>query len=344
MGNAHSATSHVVGGVPRLSLSPPPHVSRGGGAGDAAKARKPPSIANHDSHRSILDRIDELRAPDGPFPLRSELDKAAVEASEAGGGEIMPSSASDFPAGLQRYALGRSLRSSCPEETDLQSEAENLPRAVMMGAPDEANLLCLLLELMDARTVVEVGVFRGTTTLAFARCLRGMMERGGKDGVEKRRVIGLDVSEEFAVVGKRYWENAGVSHLIDFRVGDAKESLTAMLSEEGLGENSVDLCFIDADKESYDDYYEKCLRLTKPGGLIVVDNTIWSGRVMLPDGVLHVLEKAPIEEGGPFQEDARQARSTLAIKTLAKKISEDRRVQRVCFLTIADGVMICRKL
>lgn len=94
----------------------------------------------------------------------------------------------------------------------------------------------------------------------------------------------MDVSDEVAQVGRRYWEKAGVSHLIDFRVGDAKESLATMLHEEGLGENSVDLCLIDADKESYDDYYEKCLRLTKPGGVIVVDNTIWSGRVLLPDG------------------------------------------------------------
>lgn len=317
----------------------------------SAKSLAPPSIANYEQHRSIVRRLDELQSSEGSL-LPSDLSRAPDESATD---EIIPA-ADDVLRALQRYALSRSLRPS-PEESDLQSEAEALPRAIMLGSPDEANLLCLLLELMDARTVVEVGVFRGTTTLALARCLRGLDERersreGGTmkgPGIarRRRRVIGLDVSEEYASVGQRYWKMAGVESYIDFRVGDAKDILSELLKDGDMGDSSVDLCFIDADKESYDEYYEMCLRLTRPGGLIVVDNTIWGGRVIIPDGVLDALAQGtPSNQGvvgGDLGDDVRMARSTKAIKALSKKISTDQRVERVCFLTIADGVVICRK-
>jgi len=108
-----------------------------------------------------------------------------------------------------------------------------------------ANLLCLLLEIMDAKKVVEVGVFRGTTTLAFAICLDGLNKK--RPG-QIRTVICLDVSSEYAETGQSYWKESGVDHLIDLRIGDAKLSLTTLLEEQDYGEESVDLCFIDADK------------------------------------------------------------------------------------------------
>uniref|UniRef100_A0A7S2R823 Caffeoyl-CoA O-methyltransferase n=1 Tax=Eucampia antarctica TaxID=49252 RepID=A0A7S2R823_9STRA len=199
--------------------------------------------------------------------------------------------------------------------------------------------------MMDAKTVVEIGVFRGMTTLAFALCLRRLEEKS--EFSHKRRVIALDISEEFTEIGKKSWHQAGVEKIIDFRVGDAKYSLKTLLEEEG--EESVDLCFIDADKSSYDDYYEKCLKITKKGGLIVIDNTLWGARVLINDNILDALHN--INENT----DARNTDSLVSktnmntimdaksIKDLTKKISSDERVERVCFLTIADGVTICRK-
>ena len=221
------------------------------GSGSTSKSLSAPTIANRASHERILDRFEGL-----------------------GLGDRMKLTKDEMPRALQQYAADHSLRPT-KEESHLLKEVEGMPRAMMAGAPDEANFLCLLLELLDAETVVEVGVFRGLTTLSLALCLRGLEERsdGSSSNKEGRKVIGLDVSEEYAAVGREYWRKAGVEDRIDFRIGDAKDSLTKLLEERG--ENSADLCFIDADKASYDDYYEKCLALTRPGGLIVVDNTLW---------------------------------------------------------------------
>lgn len=224
----------------------------------------------------------------------------------------------DVPNRLQQYANEHSLRMT-PMQNSLLKESEGMEKAVMSGAPDEANFLCLLLELLQAKTVVEVGVFRGLTTLALAECLKQMEDS------KSRKIIGLDISEEYAAVGKEHWKKAGVDDLIDFRVGDAKENMTKLISE--LGENSVDFAFIDADKVSYDDYYEKALKLVRPGGLIVVDNTLWGGSVIIP----------------PDKIDSRHGPGDIrAIQALNDKIAKDDRVTRVCFLTIADGVTICR--
>jgi predicted O-methyltransferase YrrM len=179
-----------------------------------------------------------------------------------------------------------------------------------------------------------------------AKCLKKMNDKDASNR-QTRKVIGLDVSSDYAEIGKKYWKMAGVDDLIDFRIGDAKHSLSELLKDERYGENSADLCFIDADKTSYDDYYEKCLRLTKSGGLIVVDNTLWGGSVAVPDPILDVL----IERANRISEDddsdqakvARRARDTKAIKQLTEKIYNDERIERVSFLTIADGVTICRK-
>ena len=147
------------------------------------------------------------------------------------------------------------------------------------------------------------------------------------------------MSQEFAQVGQAAWKDAGVEDLIDFRIGDAKQSMDTLLTE--LGPNSVDLVFIDADKSAYDAYYEKSLQLVRPGGLIVVDNTLWAGSVAIPD---NVLEAALTKAGDNNQPDlVERVQDIMAIKAINAKISQDDRVSRVSFLTIADGVTICRK-
>jgi predicted O-methyltransferase YrrM len=251
--------------------------------------------------------------------------------------EGMPSVA-DFPARIQEYAVTHSLRRSS-EEMALQKATEDLPMAMMAGAPDEANFLCLLLELLDAKIVVEVGVFRGLTTLCLAQCLQKLATAA----TDHRVVIGLDVSEDYAAVGKEHWKLAGVEDYIDFRVGDAKESLSRLLESEDYGPSSVDLCFIDADKTSYDDYYEKCLKLTRPGGLIVVDNTIWSGNVAIPDLAFEKAAEMLLGDDAEQAELLARVQDAVAIKAINEKIHKDERIERVCFLTIADGVTVCRK-
>ena len=133
------------------------------------------------------------------------------------------------------------------------------------------------------------------------------------------KLIACDVSEEWARIARRYWQEAGVSGRIDLRLGPAADTLATLL-HEGAG-GSFDFAFIDADKESYDIYYEACLRLVRPGGLIAVDNALWSGNV-----------------ADPAASDA----ETEAIRALNLKIRDDVRVE-ACLLTVGDGVMIARK-
>jgi predicted O-methyltransferase YrrM len=277
-----------------------------------SKFSSPPTIGNYAKHESWIKLLEQIDP-------KANLDPSTI------------------PNQLRVFAEKHSLRPT-KEEEELQRAAEALPRAGMVGAPDEANLLCMLLEMMNAKRVVEVGVFRGVTTLAFAQCLKKMNAKDSK-------VYGLDISSEFAEIGKKYWKLAVVDDLIDLRIGDAKDSMSELIKE--LGENSVDMCFIDADKTGYDDYYEKSVQLTKSGGLIVVDNTLWSGYVSVPDEILIPLaEKAKdysMEDKTDEAELARRAVETLAIKKLASKIFQDDRIERVSFLTIADGVTICRK-
>jgi len=245
--------------------------------------------------------------------------------------------AETVPMKIQSYVNSHGFKPT-KEEKELQEIVDTMPYGIMAGSPEEANLLCLLLEMMNAKMVVEVGVFRGLSTLTFALCLAGMNKKYGE---ATRKVIGLDVSEEYAQVGIQKWKEAAVDHLIDFRVGDANDSLVKLLEE--YGENTIDLCFIDADKVSYDNYYEQCLKLVKPGGLIVVDNTIWAGRVVIPDSVLEALAPKADAADETVARAGLKALDTLAIKRLNEKMYSDDRIERVSFLTIADGVTICRK-
>jgi|SRR5579884_1750921 predicted O-methyltransferase YrrM len=195
-----------------------------------------------------------------------------------------------------------------PVARRLREETARLPQAGMQIGPDQAALLALLVRSIGARRCLEIGTFTGMSALAVAAALP-------VDG----RLVCCDVSEEWTAVARRYWAEAGVAARIELRLAPALETLDALLAADGAGQ--YDFAFIDADKTNYDAYYEACLRLLRAGGLIALDNMLWSGRV-----------------ADPAEHDA----DTAALRALNAKIHADARVDCV-LLTVGDGVMLVRK-
>jgi predicted O-methyltransferase YrrM len=190
----------------------------------------------------------------------------------------------------------------------LRQETQGLKQAGMQIGPDQGLFLGLLVKLLGARRVVEVGTFTGYSALAMAQAL----PPGG-------RIVCCDVSEEWTAIARRHWKEAGMADRIDLRLGPAKETLAALLDQEGPG--SQDLFFIDADKTGYDAYYEAALRLLRPGGVIAIDNVLWSGKV-----------------ADPAVHDA----DTEALRAINLKVRDDPRVDAVV-LSVGDGVTLARK-
>ncbi len=168
-----------------------------------------------------------------------------------------------------RYLLDVSLR-----EPDvlrrLRDETATLSCANMQISPEQGQFMALLVELMGARRVIEVGVFTGYSALVVALALPD-------DG----RLVACDVNADWTARGRPYWREAGVEEKIDLRLAPALETLNGLLAEGQAG--SYDFAFIDADKENYIEYYERLLQLLRPGGLIAVDNVLWDGAVADPD-------------------------------------------------------------
>jgi caffeoyl-CoA O-methyltransferase len=206
-----------------------------------------------------------------------------------------------------QYLVDTSVR-----ETDvarrLREETQQLPAAQMQIGPDQGQFLQLLVQLINASKTLEVGVFTGYSSLWVAMGLP-------TDG----QIIACDVSEEYTSVARRYWKEAGVDQKIDLRLRPALETLDELLDNGQAG--SFDFAFIDADKSNYDNYYERALKLLRPGGLIAVDNTIWSGRVADPN---------------ELDED------TVAIRKLNEKLYRDERVA-LSMLTVGDGLTLAMK-
>ncbi|MFC6285148.1 class I SAM-dependent methyltransferase [Nocardioides sp. GCM10027113] len=189
----------------------------------------------------------------------------------------------------------------------LRGETAALPQHRMQVAPEQGAFLALLVELTGARRCLEVGTFTGYSSLAVALALPD-------DG----RIVCCDVSEEWTSVARRHWEAAGVADKVDLRIGPAAETLDALIAD---GESaSYDFAFVDADKTGYDGYYERLLRLVRPGGLIAIDNVLWGGKV-----------------ADPSVDDT----DTAALRALNEKLAADERVSLV-MLPIADGVTLAR--
>ena len=208
---------------------------------------------------------------------------------------------------LYDYLLSVSLREP-PLLARLREETAALPLSIMQIGPEQGQFMALLVELIGARRTLEIGTFTGYSALAVALALP-------PDG----RVVACDINEETAAVARRYWAEAGVADKIDLRLAPADETLAGLIAEGRAG--SFDFAFIDADKQGYDTYYEACLELLRPGGLIAVDNVLWDGAVADPE---------------------RDDPDTRAIRALNEKIRDDRRVS-LSLLPIGDGLTLARK-
>ena len=209
---------------------------------------------------------------------------------------------------LREYLLEVSVR-ECDAQRRLREETSALAWAGMQISPEQGQLMRMLVHLIGARRVIEIGVFTGYSALSVALALP-------EDG----ELIACDVNEEWTAVARRYWALAGVDSKIRLRLAPAGETLDALLAEGRAGE--FDLAFIDADKVSYERYFEGCLALLRPGGLVLIDNVLWSGAVIDPEDC---------------SEDTR------AIRSLNAKLGDDPRVE-ICMLPIGDGLTLARKL
>lgn len=208
---------------------------------------------------------------------------------------------------LYDYLLSVSLRE--PEIlTQLREETAQHPVGRMQIAPEQGQFLALLVQLLGAKKTLEIGVFTGYSSLVVALALPS-------DG----KVVACDVSEEFTTIARRYWQQAGVTDKIQLHIAPALETLERLVT---TGETeSFDFAFIDADKSNYDAYYERSLQLVRSGGLIAIDNVLWSGRV-----------------GDPQVQDNRTKR----IRAFNQKLHQDARVS-LSLVAIADGLTLALK-
>ena len=195
-----------------------------------------------------------------------------------------------------------------PLQVRLREETARLPQGHMQIGPDQAAFLSLLVRALGVQRALEIGTFTGYSSLAIASALP-------PDG----RLVCCDISAEWTAIAGRYWREAGVDTRIDLHLRPAAETLTTLLVTGSAG--SFDFAFIDADKTGYDDYYESCLQLLRPGGVLALDNMLWSGAV-----------------ADPTQDDP----DTLALRALNAKVHADTRVD-ASLLTVGDGVLLVRK-
>jgi caffeoyl-CoA O-methyltransferase len=208
---------------------------------------------------------------------------------------------------LYDYLLSVSLREPALL-AELRAETALSPDVQMQIAPEQGQFMALLVHLIGARRCLEIGVFTGYSSLVTALALPA-------DG----SIVACDVSEEWTAVARRYWRRAGVEHKIDLKLAPALETLDGLLAEGSAA--SFDFVFLDADKENYPAYYERIYTLLRTGGLLAIDNTLWSGRVL-----------------DPRERD----QETVGIRRLNDVLLRDPRVE-ISLLPLADGLTLVRK-
>jgi len=210
---------------------------------------------------------------------------------------------------LYQYILDVSLREH-PILAELRDANSASRHGHMQVAPEQAQFMAMLVKLTSALRTLEIGVFTGYSTLSVALALPPV-----------GRIIACDISKTFTDQARIYWQRARVAHKIDLRLGPALETLDDLLAK---GENGTfDFAFIDADKVSYDNYYERCLHLLRPGGLIAIDNVLWGGSVASPSS-------------------GDDSESTVALRALNEKLHNDERID-LSLLPIGDGLTLARK-
>lgn len=207
---------------------------------------------------------------------------------------------------LYEYVLSHSLREH-PAQVALREATRDHPHAGMQIGPEQGQFMALIARILGARRAIEVGVFTGYSALTVALALPD-------DGY----LLACDVSDEYTRIGRPHWQAAGVAHKIELRLGPALATLDARLAAGETG--AYDFAFIDADKTSYDAYYERCLDLVRRGGVIAIDNVLWSGSVARP---------------------AKTA-DTAALQALNDKLHRDERID-LSLVPIGDGLTLARK-
>ena len=204
------------------------------------------------------------------------------------------------------------LRQNSVREPDvlqeLREETQKLSNSGMQISPEQGQLMSMLVKLVNAHKIVEIGTFTGYSSTVMALAMP-----------EDSQLIAFDISEEYTRKARIFWKKAGVDQRVKLVLGNAKESLKNFL--QAGEQESVDLAFIDADKSSYAEYYEYCLQLIRPGGLILVDNVLWGGQVA---------------------DASNHDKDTEALRIFNAALSSDQRVD-LCMVPIGDGLTIARK-
>ena len=213
--------------------------------------------------------------------------------------------------GLDSELYNYLLSVSVQEEdilTQLREETSSLPMSMMQIAPEQGQFMAFLVKLINAKKTIEIGVFTGYSSLVTAIALP-------EDG----QIIACDVEEKYTKIARKFWEKAGVSHKIKLHLAPALETIDNLLAQGE--EETFDFAFIDADKRNYPNYYEKCLQLVRKGGLIAIDNVLWSGRVADKNA-----------------DDKR----TIAIRDFNEQLYNDQRIN-LSIVPIADGLTLAMK-
>ena len=212
-----------------------------------------------------------------------------------------------FTPALEKYYRATAFREA-PILAELRAEtASKTPSPQMQIGPEQGAFMAMLAGLIKAERIIEFGTFTGYSSLAMA------LDSGA-------HITAVDVSEEWTTIARRYWQKAGVAARITLRLDGGTSAIADLLGKGAAG--TFDMAFIDADKTGYDVYYEGCLKLLRPGGLILIDNVLWSGAVADP---------------------LKQDEDTVALRALNAKIQRDARVEMV-MLAIADGLTLARKI
>ena len=208
---------------------------------------------------------------------------------------------------IYQYLCDHSLRED-PILKDLRDHTYDMEERAMQIAPEQGQFMQMLVKLIGAKNTIEVGVFTGYSSLAIALALP-------EDG----RIVACDVNPQYTSVAEKFWISAGVREKIDLKIGPAKDTLLELINADLTG--TFDFAFIDADKINYDHYYELCLQLIRPGGLITVDNVLW---------------------GGAVSDDTINDVDTNSIRALNDKLHQDERID-LSLVPVGDGLTLAMK-
>lgn len=214
----------------------------------------------------------------------------------------------DMDERLYRYMLGVGIREAAIL-AELRAETAGHEWAIMQISPEQGQLMQMLVRMLGAKNCIEIGTFTGYSALAVALALP-------EDG----RLVACDISTEFTDIGVPFWDKAGVAGKIDLRIAPAADSLDAMI---GAGEGGTyDFAFIDADKPGYPGYFERCLTLLRPGGVIAVDNVFMGGNAADPET---------------------SSENAIAMRAFNAALKDDARVE-ISMIPIGDGLTLARKV